>query len=367
MLAATSANLLLSRGYSQPLESNAHFLRSDRLQSQPLVTAVIPTRNRPDVVVKAVRSALSQCYRNIEVIVVIDGDDPATLNRLQAIDDLRLRVIDLAVSVGGSEARNVGIRAANGEWIALLDDDDEWHPDKIASQMAAALSANIAFPVISSRLLVRNSSLEYIWPRSLYQTGQSVSDYLYCRKSIMDPANVIQTSTLMMPRKLMLETPFRKGLKMHQDCDWLLRAARRPDVKIFMLPETLTVYNVDETGTSVGRIVDWEFSTNWAREMRDYFSPRAYSSFLGAECMWRAVRSRAGLRAYWQILREFCTQGTPTFNAALTMIVSAFVQGLIPVRAKKIGRTLRTLRMRTGRLATMRLSGTIAGKTIPTE
>jgi hypothetical protein len=349
------------------LESDAHFLRPDGLASRPLVTAVVPTRNRPDFVVKAVRSALSQSYRNLEVIVVIDGEDAVTRDRLSAIDDARLRVIDLAVNVGGSEARNVGIRAANGEWIALLDDDDEWRPNKIALQMTAALSANVSFPVISSRLLVRSSSLEFLWPRSLYQTGQPVSDYLYCRKSITDPGNVIQTSTLLMPRKLMLETPFRKGLKMHQDCDWLLRATRRPDVEICMLPEALTVYNVDETGTSVGRMVDWEFSTNWAREMREYFSPQAYSSFLGAECMWRAVRSRAGLRAYWQIAREFLTEGRPTFNAVLTLVISAIVQGLIPVRVRKIARTLRAIRMRISGLATMRLAGTIAGKTIPTE
>jgi glycosyltransferase involved in cell wall biosynthesis len=367
MLAATQANLLLLRRYSQPLESDAHFLRSDRLASQPLVTAIIPTRNRPDAVVKAVRSALSQSYRKIEVIVVIDGEDPMTRDRLNAIGDPRLRVIDLAVNVGGSEARNIGIRAAHGAWIALLDDDDEWHPGKIVLQITAALSANASLPVISSRLLVRNSSSEFLWPRSLYQTGQSVSDYLYCRKSIMDPGNVIQTSTLLMPKKLMLETPFRKGLKMHQDCDWLLRAARRPDVKIFMLPEASTVYNVDETGTSVGRTVDWEFSTSWAREMREYFSPQAYSSFLGAECMWRAVRSRAGLHAYWQIAREFLTKGRPSFNSSLALVISAFAQGVIPVRLRKIARVLSAARMRAGRPATMRLAGTIAGKTIPTE
>lgn len=318
------------------------------------MSAVIPTRNRPDFVVKAVCSALDQSFPNIEVVVVIDGDDPITRERLGFIGDARLHVVALPKNVGGSEARNIGIRTARGEWIALLDDDDEWLPDKITSQMDSALSATIAHPVISSRLLIRKSSLKFFWPRQAYRTGQPVSEYLYCRERIFDPANVIQASTLLMRKSLMLETPFRKSLKMHQDSDWLLRAAQRSDVEITMLPQALTIYRADEAGTSVGRIIDWEFSTNWAREMREYFSPAAYSWFLGSQCMWRAVRSRAGFPAYWHIMREFLQQGRPTSSAILALIFSVIAQGLIPPRVRKLGRLLLNARIKLSSLAIRR-------------
>jgi glycosyltransferase involved in cell wall biosynthesis len=79
--------------------------------------AVIPTCNRPLLVHRAVRSALAQTYREIEVVVVIDGPHRESCSALEAIQDDRLRVICLSQSVGGAEARNVGVQAPRGEWI----------------------------------------------------------------------------------------------------------------------------------------------------------------------------------------------------------------------------------------------------------
>src|ERR1700761_5560426 len=123
--------------------------------SMPLVTAVIPTRNRPELVLRAVRSALGQTYSNLEVVVVVDGPDPATVAALEELRDPRVRTIALSRNVGGSEARNVGAREARGEWIALLDDDDEWLPEKLEKQMALAEASLFAHPVITSRLCAR--------------------------------------------------------------------------------------------------------------------------------------------------------------------------------------------------------------------
>jgi len=85
------------------------------LLERALVSVVIPTRGRPQWVVCAVTSALIQSYLCLEVIVVVDGPDPETVGALRGIDDERLRLIELTEPVGGSEARNVGVRAAGGE------------------------------------------------------------------------------------------------------------------------------------------------------------------------------------------------------------------------------------------------------------
>ncbi len=70
----------------------------------PIVSAVIPTRNRPEMVVRAALSALQQSFQQLEVVVVIDGPDPTTLHALAEIDDPRLRILALEESVGGAEA-----------------------------------------------------------------------------------------------------------------------------------------------------------------------------------------------------------------------------------------------------------------------
>jgi glycosyltransferase involved in cell wall biosynthesis len=84
-----------------------------------VVSAVIPTRGRPELLQRAVRSALAQTLREIEVVVVIDGEDPLTRLALQELEQLdrRLRVVGLAARVGGSDARNRGVDAAFGNGL----------------------------------------------------------------------------------------------------------------------------------------------------------------------------------------------------------------------------------------------------------
>src|ERR1700676_1259948 len=108
------------------------------MHETPLISAVIPTRNRPQLLTRAVYSALQQTYSNLEVIVVVDGTDSVTMEALARISDPRLRVIVLSQNQGGSNARNAGVQAALGEWIAFLDDDDQWMPNKTACQLALA-------------------------------------------------------------------------------------------------------------------------------------------------------------------------------------------------------------------------------------
>jgi glycosyltransferase involved in cell wall biosynthesis len=98
------------------------------------VSVVIPTYNRAQYVTKAIESVLAQTYTDYEIIVVDDGSTDDTLGVLQAYAG-RIRVIRQE-NAGPSAARNAGIEAARGRWIAFLDSDDEWLPRKLAVQMA---------------------------------------------------------------------------------------------------------------------------------------------------------------------------------------------------------------------------------------
>jgi len=107
----------------------------------PTVSVIIPTHNRPDLIIRAAESVLRQTYTDLELIVVDDGLVNRAQEHIASLHDARVRYIAHEKEQGGSAARNTGIRAAQGGYIAFLDDDDEWLPNKLELQMNAFLNA----------------------------------------------------------------------------------------------------------------------------------------------------------------------------------------------------------------------------------
>jgi glycosyltransferase involved in cell wall biosynthesis len=105
-----------------------------RERDVPLVSVIIPTYNRAEYVIQAVKSALAQTYPNFEIIVVDDGSTDDTEGVLRSYTGL-IRYI-CQDNQGEGAARNTAIRASTGQYIALLDSDDVWLPDKLLLQMA---------------------------------------------------------------------------------------------------------------------------------------------------------------------------------------------------------------------------------------
>jgi glycosyltransferase involved in cell wall biosynthesis len=99
-----------------------------------LVSVVIPTRNRRHLVSRAIASARAQTYPNIEIVVVDDGSTDGTAGDLAQFGDVRL--VRLEQPAGGAAARNHGIAASAGAYVAFLDSDDEWLPEKLERQAA---------------------------------------------------------------------------------------------------------------------------------------------------------------------------------------------------------------------------------------
>ena len=105
------------------------------------VSVVVPTHNRAALLVKTLVSALQQQDVQIEVIVVDDASSDDTAARIARLGDARVRLVRLETPCGLPGARNHGAAAAAGEWLAFLDDDDLWAPDKLARQLHAATRA----------------------------------------------------------------------------------------------------------------------------------------------------------------------------------------------------------------------------------
>ena len=100
----------------------------------PLVSVIIPTYNRAAWVQEAAASVLAQTFRDYELLVVDDGSTDATLEALVSLGG-RLKVLRQEQRLGVSAARNLGAAAAWGDWLAFLDSDDLWLPDKLARQV----------------------------------------------------------------------------------------------------------------------------------------------------------------------------------------------------------------------------------------
>jgi glycosyltransferase involved in cell wall biosynthesis len=102
-----------------------------------LVSVIIPTYNRAHLLPRAIGSALRQTYSNLELIVVDDASTDETAEIVKTTGDARVRYVRHEENRGGGAARNTGIRLARGEFLAFLDSDDEWLPEKVAHQLHA--------------------------------------------------------------------------------------------------------------------------------------------------------------------------------------------------------------------------------------
>lgn len=249
---------------------------------------------------------------------MIDGPDPETEAALATINDPRLRVIALKENVGGSEARNTGVREGLGKWVAFLDDDDEWLPTKVAKQKAAwEASSSYRNPIVFCSIIGRTPNEDFIWPRRFPKPDDNISEYLFCRKNPSFGDTGLQTSTFFASRQLFLDVPFLKGLKKHQDWDWLLRVAQHPGIGLIMVREPLSIFRIGGQRKSVGRTSDWRHSIEWATANRSLMTGRAFSFFIAIECVAQASQGKTDLRSYLQLFREHCFRGRPTFYSSL--------------------------------------------------
>ena len=302
----------------------------------PLVTAVIPTRNRPELLQRAIASVRAQTCGPIEIVVVIDGPDDATRALSSAMSAERLRFIPLQTSVGGSDARNIGVQNATTEWVAFLDDDDEWLPTKIEKQLALAALATDPYPVISGQLIAKSPYGNFVWPRRFPAESEPLSEYLFNRKSFFRGEGQLQTSLLLARKSLLQLVPFTSGLRKHQDFDWYLRVSQLPGVRFHFVPEPLVNLYLEENRESITGRPDWRFSLDWLKANRHRMTPRAYAGFICTQLAPEASQQGAW-RALPLLLAEMLRHGKPSY-----MDVSIF--GAMWLMRPSFRRTLRAWR-----------------------
>lgn len=301
--------------------------------SSPDVTVVIPTLNRPVLVTRAVRSALDQTLRNLEVVVVVDGPDEATHAALAALGDDRLRVQEQPERGGAPAARNAGVRAARGEYVAFLDDDDEWLPGKLQAQVDLARSGKVETPIVITKLFVRTPRTEFVLPRRLPDPGEPLSEWLTVRKGPFHGDGFIQTSTIMAPTALLTEVPFKEDLRRLQEMDWSLRALSRDGVDLLIVDEPLVVWYADENRPRISDDAPIRASLAWLRGVRPLVTKRAYAALAMTQVSSMAAQSHSP-KVFGKLLYESVRYGRPGVRDVVT-----FAQiWLVPTRVRRVVR-----------------------------
>lgn len=286
---------------------------------KPLVSVVIPAYNSQGTVERAIRSALAQDYDPIEVIVVDDGSADRTAEIAEAIGNKRVRVIGQA-NAGPAAARNQGIRESRGEFIAFLDDDDEWLPGRL-KHCVEPMIANPDLALVFCRALdcfpdgreiVRGEDYEQrrVFPRLLWPSARQTTPGTTIRRAAVEKVGVLDES-----------------LHTREDLDLWIRIGEK--FKTIEVPEVLVRVYPSKSGVSQStatdrierdyfRVIERAFERDAARyePLRRTIMAEAWYvwgvTYLGLDrtgrarrYLWRSMRSRFKSRAAWFWARTF--------------------------------------------------------------
>ncbi|ALR21527.1 glycosyltransferase family 2 protein [Sphingobium baderi] len=233
----------------------------------PFFSVVIPLYNRAAQVGETIRSVLSQDWMDYEIVVVDDGsrDDPQPV--IEAIGDPRIRYIRQD-NAGGGAARNAGIMAAQGRYIAFLDSDDLFLPGKL-SIMAKALDGDDGLTVLYSRMKVdRGVDRYWIRPDRGIREDEDVGEYLFCANQFM------QTSTMVVCTPLAQDVLFDPALKKGQDLDFCVRL-QGAGARFHMIEQPLTIWlDATEAGRT-SYVKGYETSLDWLERCGHMLTGRA--------------------------------------------------------------------------------------------
>ena len=179
----------------------------------PLVSAIVPVFNREAMVAAAIRSLLAQTLDDIEVVVVDDGSSDASVAVVEAISDRRIRLIRHPRNLGVPSARNSGLEAARGKYVAWLDSDDTARPERLAVQ-ARFLDTNRGIAMIGACAAVHDGTRTRI--RLPCFSSESIAPTLLFRSAF-------QQSAIMGRAEVLQAHPYRLEYSVAEDLDQFIR------------------------------------------------------------------------------------------------------------------------------------------------
>jgi len=298
-----------SQSTHQParMPSNGSRGRQGDAANVALVSVVVPVFNEVGHIVRSIESVLTQTWQNLEVIVVDDRSTDGTPERVELLADSRVRLVRQPVNRGPSAARNRGLLIARGRWIAFLDADDTWEPEKITRQMQAL---RLAGP--STRACTCGYRLFTTLRNRLITPHFTPVEF---RNLILFGCTISPGSTLLVEHSVFARVGlFDETMRRLEDWDWLLRYT--PTERLIAVPELLTNINYDE-GEKFRNTADKDDPVLHAIEQikakhlsrlnrRSRLQARKFESTLWVEKAAQYYRKGEGLRACVSALVSLC-------------------------------------------------------------
>lgn len=272
-----------------------------------LVSAIITTHNRVDLLKRAVKSVYAQTYKDIELIVVDDCSTDGTKEYCEA-QSFRYIHIPKEESRGGNHARNLGVLAAKGYYVAFLDDDDAWLPEKIEKQVQLIESKDCELVHGGRRLeLVDDDSVRFV------DTLPSPDHWGDMSRKIL--LTICTTTTnILAKRQVILDVGmFDESLKFWQEYELTIRLAQRKP--FYFVNEPISVYRVDlrDKHRLTNKYYEWKDTVAQIHEKhRLLYSKLSFRERLHVRllvCLDARMRCRTcGLTMlyYWYWINSFC-------------------------------------------------------------
>lgn len=272
-----------------------------------LVSVIIPCYNAAKTLPDTVESVFKQTYQHWEIIIVNDGSTDGSAKLMKKLSAFpRINVVHTPNS-GVSEARNTGCKNANGEYLAFLDADDIWHPEKLSAQIEF-FKANESVGVCFSKVCFTNNA------------GESLNQFSFVPKkplsafSLLVENHLCTSSNIMCRSQAFWETGFFKpGMNYAEDQEWLLRMALINRWQIAGIPQVLVNYRTqtNSLSSSLDKMEQgWQSLVQSVTEYAPEFIARHYRE---AQAIYLRYLARRALRQ-----GEFAEIGLRFFKRALS-------------------------------------------------
>lgn len=294
--------------------------------TKKLISVIIPTYNSEKTILRCLDSVFKQTYQNFEIVICDDKSTDNTREILNDINNPKVKVLYLEENSGSAAARNAAMKHANGDYIAFLDSDDEWYPEKLKKQIPYFSDKSVGLIFAGAKIIKNEKHIVFHKPKIVWEQDSY-------RKLFLGQIHYI-TSTAIFRRDSILKTGYMaKELRRNQDYDLFLRILKHYNLKIIQTP--LSIFNVDTKKTTSTRLRSsiefYEtkrkpvFKADFSQKEVNFFFARKYRDLTGS-----LFRSREYISALKSILKSLSYSSYYILKPKnIGLLFRSFIAGLI--------------------------------------
>lgn len=297
--------------------------------SSPLISIVIPTYNRADLIEKAIQSILNQTYKNWELIVVDNYSDDNTKDVISAFNDNRIFMLSTPRTGSVAASRNLGVSHSNGEWIAFLDSDDWWFPNKL----------ELVYKVIQKKPDLIYHNLQIVSDNQALSgrkktKGRKLKEPLYL--DLLLNGNIIALSSVVVRKEIFLrvdgmnESPTFFAV---EDYDTWLRIAQITN-KFKYINRVLGAYRLHDG--NIGKVNNFQYLSNALELHLNLLNTKQLRRFQSLY-IYQIARSTYRSKKFSEVERDLVfvlKHGNPkyVFKALIMLVLNLLIRKILPKR-----------------------------------